>query len=253
MTHTAEVVSVVQLTPTVKQFRLRVPGHEFDFDPGQHTTVQFDFEGQGPEDTARGNDDADPTGEHVVRPYTATNTPGTDQITLAIKAYDEGLASAYMHQRRPGDEVELGEFAGNLAVESFEEDVAFVSTGTGITPMLAMLKAYLERGEGHVHFLYGEKSEEHVIYRETLEQLASEHENLDLTVVLSESDHTWNGPTGHVQEHLSALFETFDDRDFYVCGVPEMVVETAKELSDLGAPDDRVHTEGWEDGAVEGE
>jgi hypothetical protein len=30
-----------------------------------------------------------------------------------------------------------------------------------------------------------------------------------------------------------------------------MVVETTDRLADLGAPDDCIHTEGWEDGAVE--
>ncbi|WP_226042911.1 hypothetical protein [Natrinema sp. DC36] len=39
-------------------------------------------------------------------------------------------------------------------------------------------------------------------------------------------------------------------RDFYVCGVPGMVVETKDELRDIGAPEDRIHSEGWEDDAV---
>lgn len=246
MSHEAEIVSAHHLTPTVKQFRLRVPDHEFAFDPGQHTTVQFEFDGEGTEGEAE-------PGDTVVRPYTATNTPGGDQVTLAIKRYDDGLTSAYMHQRRVGDAVTIGEFEGNLSVEDFEDDVAFVSTGTGITPMMAMLKQYLERGEGHVHFVYGEKSEEHVIYRETLEQLASEHANLEYTLVLSDSEYDWNGRIGHVQDHLDDVVETVDERDFYVCGVPQMVVDTKEELADLGAPDDRVHTEGWEDGAVDGE
>jgi ferredoxin-NADP reductase len=244
MSYDAELVSAHRLTPTVKQFRLRVPDHSFEFEPGQHTTVQFEFEGEGSVGEAA-------PGDTVVRPYTATNTPGGEEITLAIKVYDDGLGSAYMHERRVGDTVTLGEFEGNLSVEDPDEDVAFVSTGTGITPMMAMLKRYLEVGEGHVQFLYGEKDEEHVIYRETLEQLASEHANLDYSLVLSDSGPAWNGRIGHVQDHLDDLFDSVDDRDFYVCGVPEMVVDTKETLADLGAPDDRVFTEGWEDGAVE--
>ena len=67
MTHTAEVVDVYPITPDVNGFRLRVPGHEFDFEPGQHTTVRFES-----------------AGETVVRPYTPTNLPGTEELTLEI-------------------------------------------------------------------------------------------------------------------------------------------------------------------------
>jgi ferredoxin-NADP reductase len=44
-----------------------------------------------------------------------------------------------------------------------------------------------------------------------------------------------------------------DGRDFYVCGVPEMVVQTKDRLDELGVPDARVHSEGWEDDEVSGE
>ena len=94
----------------------------FEYDP-QHTTVEFE---QG--------------GDEVVRPYTPTSLPGTDEVTLAIKRYDDGTASVWMHERDRGDEVELGELEGNLYLRGTELDAAFVSTGTGITPMMAMLK-----------------------------------------------------------------------------------------------------------------
>ena len=39
--------------------------------------------------------------------------------------------------------------------------------------------------------------------------------------------------------------------DFYVCGVPTMVVGTKKKLKELGVPEERIHSEGWEDGIVD--
>lgn len=83
------------MTPRVKQFRLRVEGHRFEYEPGWHTTVRFERDG-----------------EEVVRPYTPTSLPGTDEITLAIERYDDGTASVYVHEHEHGDEIELGEPEG---------------------------------------------------------------------------------------------------------------------------------------------
>jgi ferredoxin-NADP reductase len=232
----ATITSIHQMTPQVKQFVIEADD-EFDFEPGQHTTVRF------------GRDDPDEDeDEQVVRPYTATNTPGSNKITLAIKRYDEGTASVYMHERETGDTVTLGDLGGNLTLRDMDRDVAFVSTGTGITPMVAMLKQYLELGAGEAHFFYGEKNQENIMYRETLDQLATEHDKL--SVVYSLSDEEWDGPTGHVQDHIEEHLDGLD-RDFYVCGVPQMVIDTKDHLDDLDVPDERVFSEGWEDGEVE--
>jgi len=233
VTHTADVVDVYAITPRVKGFRLRVPGQEFDFDPGQHTTVRFES-----------------GGEEVVRPYTPTNLPGTDELTLAIKRYDDGLASSFMHTKRPGDTVEIGPLEGALTLEDPGRDVAFLASGTGLTPMMAMLRQYLRDGDGHAHLVLGEKREETIIYRELLNELAAVHPNLDVTFVLSDPNWEWTGRVGYAQEHLEELFGEVQERDCYVCGVPQMVVDTKERLRDLGAPAARIHSEGWEDGVV---
>ncbi|MEZ3118073.1 ferredoxin--NADP reductase [Halobaculum sp. MBLA0147] len=223
-----------EITPRVKGFRLRVPGREFEFEPGQHTTVRFES-----------------GGETVVRPYTPTNLPGTDELTLTIRRYEDGLASSYMHTKRPGDVVTLGPIEGNLTLADQDRDIALLASGTGITPLLSILRQYLQEGTGHAHVVFGESREETIIHRETLNELAANHGSLDVTVTLSAPNWEWTGRKGYVQEHLSDLFSEFAERDFYVCGVPPMVVETKETLRDLGAPEERIHSEGWEDDVVE--
>lgn len=273
------VTSVHQMTPNVKQFVLEA-NDAFEFDPGQHTHIHFPRDESPATDEEDGNDGADEGNEEesveteeesegneverednegesdeddeVVRPYTSTALPGTRKITLAIKRYPDGVASTWMHERTPGDTIDIEELGGNLYLRNLDSDVAFVSTGTGITPMMAMVKQYVEEGSGQATFFFGETDQQHIFYRETLDQLEARHENLEVVYVLSEAD-DWSGPEGHVQDHLDDYLDDFGDREFYICGVPEMVVETQDVLAEQGVDDGQVYVEGWEGDEVSDE
>lgn len=228
----AQVESIHRLTPRVKQFRLeRTDGGTFDHEPGQHTRLHLDRDG-----------------EEVVRPYTPTSLPGTAQLTLAIKRYADGTASTHMHERDRGDVVAIEEPEGDLYLRDLGRDLAFLATGTGMTPTMAMLRQALREGTGEVELLLGEKTQADLLYRETLDALAAEHERFSVTYVLSEED--WAGRTGHVQAHLEDVLGDLAGRDYYLCGVPAMVVETKERLADRGVPDGQVYTEGWEEDEV---
>jgi ferredoxin-NADP reductase len=236
MTLTATVTDVHRMTPDVKQFRLVVDDHRFEFDPGQHTEIHFEIDGE-PES----------------RPYTAVNGPGTNQLVLAIKRYDDGNCSVYMHDRTPGDEIEIEPVDGNLYARNLDHDAIFVATGTGITPQYPIVKQYPQEGSGTAHLLFGERDQEHLIFRESLDQLRGSYRHVSAAYVLSDADSGWNGRTGHVQDHLESALDSVDVEggpDCYVCGVPEMVVETVEALQEAGIDEPRIHTEGWESDAA---
>lgn len=229
----AVVASVHPLTPRVKQFLLRVEDHTFTFRPGQHLNVAIE----------------DEEGRPVYRPYSPVNRPGTDTVALAVKRYPDGTASAWLHERTPGDHVPLTAPSGTLSLRDLDRDVVFLSTGTGITPMLSMLSQYLDEGEGHATFLFGERTQEDLMYRETLDRLSASHKALTVEYVLSDED--WAGRSGFVQDHLWDVVDADTSAHFYVCGVPQMVVDTTSVLQEAGIPDEHVFTEGWEQGAVD--
>jgi len=228
----ATLTSIHQMTPRVRQFLLEVEGHIFSYEPGQHIVIEFEQDG-----------------ETVQRPYTPVNLPGTDTLALAIKQYEDGTASTWMHERVVGDSITISEPDGNLFLRDPDRDIVFLSTGTGITPMIAMLKQYLNEGTGRAAFLYGERTQEDLMYRETLDHLSADHENL--TVLYSLSHEDWEGPTGFVQSHLDdALGDDFEAPHYYICGIPPMVVDTEETLQGRGVEDERIITEGWEGEAV---
>jgi ferredoxin-NADP reductase len=237
MTVEATITSIDQLTPDTKRFNLESDSHVFEYEPGQHTRVHYE---------------PDAEGKGAARPYTATTLPDATQLTLAIKHYENGAASTYMHEREVGDEILIEELSGNLTLNDFDSDVAFVSTGVGITPMMAMLRQYLQEGTGDAFFFFGERDQDHLIYRETLDELATEHQNLSVVYSLSDPEENWDGPVGNIQTHLESELPTFDGIDFYICGVPSMVVDTQELLYINGVSAKRVFTEGWEEGVVQG-
>ena len=225
------VAGTYPLTPRVQQLLLRADGHTFSHEPGQHFNVRMEADGSP-----------------IYRPYSPVSGPGTNTLALAVKRYDEGTCSVWLHERSVGDTISLMPPSGNLQLRDPTRDAVFLATGTGLTPMLAMLTPYLETEGGQATLLYGERTQADLMYRATLDRLAATHSSLSVTYVLS--DEAWDGPTGHVQDHLGPALDRLDQPHAYACGVPQMVVDTKATLQDAGVPADHVFTEGWEDGAV---
>lgn len=230
----ATLVSTRDLSPSMAQLILRVEGHTFDYEPGQHVGVAYRDDGL------------------VHRSYSPVSRPGTDTIALAVKRYDDGTCSVWLHEREAGDTVPLTSPSGNLHLRDPERDAVFLSTGTGLTPMMAMLQKYLDEGSGEATFVYGERTEADLAYRDTLDLLDAGHDRLDVSYVLSQPGDDWSGRQGYVQHHLGDLLDPDTDAHVFVCGVPQMVVDTKDTLTaDLGLSEEHIFSEGWEEGAAE--
>jgi len=227
----ATLTAVTQTTPTVKHFQFELKESSWEFEPGQHTVLRFEDDG-----------------EEVERPYTMINLPEKDKFALAIKKYPDGRATPWIHERQPGDEIDFAEPSGNLKIKDYDKDVVFISTGTGATPMYAMLRDYLKNGSGEVFYFHGEKTRETILFKDGLELLDTENDDLD--VFFSLTDEEWSGAQGYVQEHVPEKLDSLEDKHFYICGVPAMVVQTEELLKEEGVEEDRIITEGWESDAV---
>ncbi|PEN13715.1 phenol hydroxylase [Longibacter salinarum] len=248
----ATLIASDMLTPNTAQLVLRVPGHQFDFEPGHHVGVAYESDEDG----------------IVHKPYSPVSLPGTDTITLMVKRYDDGTCSVWLHERALGDTIPLTDPRGNLQLHDTDRDAVFLATGTGLTPMMSMLQAYRQHGKGRAVLVYGERSLNHLAYRNVLDMWTSSSERIDVAYVLSEPESAeeragWTesqraatgAPAvrhGHVQEHLDDLLDSDlrENAHFFACGVPQMVVDTEELLTDaMDIDPDRIFTEGWESGA----
>ena len=176
------------------------PGHE----PGQYLRIGVDIEGV----------------RHW-RAYSLTSAPEREDgwISITVKAVDTGTVSSYLVRHgRTGCIVGLGGVEGDfLLPEELPDKLLFVSAGSGITPIISMLRS-LERGEmGDVVVLHSARHTDDVIFGPELRELAGRHESFKLHEQLTR-EHGRMGP-----EDLDRLCPDWKERDLYISGPAEML------------------------------
>ena len=166
-----------------------------------------------------------------------------------IRAYGTDGVADHMNARSVGDVVQVNpKLTGSLTLRRTDRPAVFVGTGTGITPLIGLLQAYIADDGPQAVFMFGEKTRDQLLYKSLLEQYALTR-SVETRFSLSREE--WHGHTGYIQEQLPEVIDTVgQDADYYVCGVPAAVVATKDRLAELGVPSSCVHTEGWEDAHV---
>jgi ferredoxin-NADP reductase/DMSO/TMAO reductase YedYZ heme-binding membrane subunit len=231
------VERIVQETPDVRTFRL-MPANggvlSFAYLPGQHLTVSLPIEGKT-----------------VRRTYTIASTPtrpGYCEITTKREA--RGLVSRHMHDTvNEGATLAIAAPAGRFTFTGADADsVALLAAGVGITPLMSIVR-YLtdQHWDGQIYFVYCNKTERDIIFREELEALQRRFPNLHLTLTLTRADGIrWDGGTGRIDATLlTRVIPNVTGIPFYLCGPTEMLTATRDLLRQLGVPDPHIHTESF--------
>ena len=227
----AEAVEVVPETPRVKTVRLDVPdwpGHL----PGQHVDVRLTAE----------------DGYQAQRSYSIASAPGAANLELTVERIDDGEVSPYLtDELRPGDAFELrGPVGGYFVWEPSRGGPLFlVAGGSGIAPLMAMLRHLADTGAGTpARLLFSSRSWEDVIYREELEALDGEAIRVAHTLTRSQPD-GWTGYSRRVDpEMLAEAGPPAEERPhIYVCGPTPFVEAVASSLVELGHEPARIRTE----------
>ena len=92
----------------------------------------------------------------AARCYSLASAPGVDErLTVVVKQIEGGLVSTVACQSlRPGDVISVMPPAGRFTPRSFDTDLVLMAGGSGITPILSILKAVLAHGLGRTFLLY---------------------------------------------------------------------------------------------------
>lgn len=147
----------------------------------------------------------------------AESKPG-DLITLTVRANPTGTVSKHLvHDARPGDVVQLSQAEGAFTLPNpLPDQLLLVSGGSGITPVMSILRTVLRRGYGGtVHFLHYAQSPDHQIYAEELAELPP---NVRVHLRYPEC-----GDPAYTTGELARLVPGFADVDTWACGPAGLV------------------------------
>src|SRR5436190_7514891 len=110
------------------------------------------------------------------RAYSLTSDPDRPdgRITVTPKLVESGKVTPYLvHQARPGEVIRLGGVEGDFVLaDPVPEKLLFISAGSGITPIMSMLRSLDRRGElGDVVHVHSDRTEDDMIFGDRLGDL----------------------------------------------------------------------------------
>ena len=227
--HELEVSAVTRETDECSSFELRVPPEltdAFRYAAGQHLTFKLhwhDFE--------------------VTRCYSLASCPELGEpMKIGVKRVEGGRVSNWLNDEvKVGDKLRASVPEGRFVLdpETRPSTPLFLfAGGSGITPIIALLKSALAATKRSVTLLYANQNRDSIIYREELERLAQQHP--DRLVV----HHHLDSDGGYLTaEEARSLLHHTDIAEFYVCGPEPFMELIERTLREAGVHEELIYVE----------
>jgi nitric oxide dioxygenase len=198
------------------------------FAPGQYLTLVLNVDGQP-----------------VRRNYSLSDAPGKPWYRISVKREGEGLVSNWLHDRvEVGAELQVQAPCGEFVLKDADRPLLLVTGGVGITPAMSMLETAAPTGR-EIHFIHAAKHGGVHAFRDRVQALAEQHDNVQLFYVYDEArDGDEPHATGRVtRDILEQRIPADRDVDLYFLGPKPFMQSIYAESLALGIPAQRLHYE----------
>jgi ring-1,2-phenylacetyl-CoA epoxidase subunit PaaE len=227
----------------------------FTYKQGQYLTIRFNLGGQ-----------------ELRRSYSMSSSPLENRLAVTVKKVHGGKASTFLHDEvKVGDTLEAaapdGRFYHELNPDKRRTYYMFAA-GSGITPLMSIIKTTLESEPmSAIFLLYGSRNEETIIFRDELDRLSERYVGqLHVEHVLSQprkestggglfgvfkkSTTNWQGKIGRISGRTANTF--LDDNlahgpesdcIYFICGPGDMPDSIKATLLGREIPVKQIHTE----------
>lgn len=233
---TVRVTRVIEETADSRSLEFELPDalvERFAYRPGQFLTLRVPYEGGW-----------------LPRCYSLSSTPLLDEpLRVTIKRVRDGRASNWLCDAvQAGDSVQVRVPAGVFVPRQLDTDLLLFAGGSGITPVLSILRSALLAGSGRMLLIYANRDEASVIFRDQLKALASAHPQRLQVIHWLDSV---QGIPAVIQ--LAELARPFATAEAFICGPGPFMEAAVSALQSLDMPSAQVHVERFVSLPEEGE
>lgn len=198
---------------------------ELDYRPGQFLTLRIPSDLYG----------------SVARCYSLSSSPYSDEAPQVTVKRDrnDGYASNWLCDNvKPGMEIEVLPASGVFTPTSLDENLLLIAAGSGITPIMSIVKSVLGQGTGKITLLYANPDEHSVIFAKALRELTGRYP--DRLHVVHWLESLQGLPS---TEQLHAHMAPLAGRETFVCGPRPFMKSATAAFKELDVPRSLLHRE----------
>ncbi len=189
--------------------------------------------------------------EHIRRSYSiCSSSEIRNHFSICVRAVSGGMGSNYIHRLEAGNKVRFdgpyGEFTLN---QSSHRAILFVANGTGISPVLSMLRHLVDaKAKRKIKLYFGLRHVNDIFYQEELEKISKALPQFKYTICLSQPfSQRWEGFVGRVTKILrdetkEAMAKT---HEAYLCGGKGLIQDTQEILLKKGFSKEQIYYENF--------
>eukprot|EP00092_Neocalanus_flemingeri_P016308 GFUD01017653.1.p1 GENE.GFUD01017653.1~~GFUD01017653.1.p1 ORF type:complete len:405 (+),score=125.37 GFUD01017653.1:113-1327(+) len=179
----------------------------------------------------------------MVRNYSLSSSPTSSMYRITVKKENNGQVSSYLHDKaKEGDVLEIGVPSGEFVTDNGNSPIVLIGAGTGITPLVSMLKDAAERSLQATLIYRAHSKETHPLNKEVEDIVRYESDNISVHLFYSV-----NSAGIDISKEYSArtLDKIIPDKKslFYLCGPQSFTSDTAGYLKSVGVRPERIQIE----------
>lgn len=232
-TYDTVIDKVVDLTPRNKGIQFVLGnGKKIDFKAGQFVQVFIPL----------------PDGKIRRTSYSIASAPNhREYFELCVTLVDGGTSSTFIHGLKKGDKVQvMGPLGRFTMAEDSKRDAVFICTGSGVAPFRSMIWDQIyKKSNKKLYLIFGNRYDPDIIYQKDWENLAKTSPNFKYLFTLSRPE-KWTGEKGYVQEKIEGFVPDLKNKDYFICGLSNMINAVEEKLISLGVPKEQIHFERYD-------